>query len=548
MTRHSGDGDAELQTFVQVVRGSFVPAVFVGVALAAAAYFASQLLPPRYEATATLSLTPAGAASGASELTFTAPPTDANAYVIAAESLGAMTQMLVRIGVPVIDPQVIKAASEQLEVSVARGDVSDLLIIKATAADPQGAADMANALASVLVDWDRARAEGILEEVIAGLEARSAAAVGPEGAAVDPAVQAEQESRYQALLAMRGAAASSVHIATPAEPPLEPAEPRPLFAAVVAFVTGTLAIIALNLLRPALTGRFRGGLEAADKMGLPLLGEFRRGSLAEVDSESVRKVAAYAAARIAGAPGGGVIARVVAVASPQRSDAAPAFALGLAVAFADLGKSTLFIDADLRNPLSFGMPVPAGGSLNAALRSGKSPQRPLALKKGITEFHVIPASPESDDATALLATGLPRLLDLVCSRYEVIVLNTTPLLAATDALTFLDRCDDVVLIVDGDVTTREDASTALDVLAASGGRGPAGVVFTSRAVKSRLPRRRGRRSHAKRIALGDWDVDYERSGEAHARVDAHVARGTPAEALGSQRRHRAPTVTKARNA
>lgn len=513
MEGDQGTADLEMQTFLLVLRRNIAFALAVGLLIAGGAYYGSGYLQPQYEAVATVNLAPSRASGNAAGLTFVAPAMDANAYALVIESPNTIAFALDQTGISPSDEAAVQEASSSISTSVLRGEDSNLLTITVVRDDPREAAALANALARYLIQWDRARASEALEAAIIGLQtALTAQQVSGPGELTD-AILAEQNARYLSLLSMRGAVTSTVQVVTPALPPLEPAEPRPLMNAIIAFVTSTICVLAIGVIVPVLSGRLRSARESAELLGLPLLGEFRRARAPRLRAESVRHVAAYAAtylSSVAGEPG-----RLLAVTSPRPSDQASAFSLGLAVAFADQGKRTLFIDTDLRNPVSFGMPTGTGTTpdiLGAALRGAEVPL-PMTLKRGLTELDVISASFEADDATVLLAKGLTRLLSVVALNYDVVVLNTTPVLVAADALSFIGACDGSVMVIDDSVTSRQDAKAAVDLIRRKGGN-PLGIVFAGRHAASprRHSKQRRRRTRAAWVLapegseLKRWDL------------------------------------------
>lgn len=491
-------GDVEMRTFFQLIKRALPYALLAALASAAAVFAASQRMPESFVATATLNLprtSPRALEPGA--LTFVAPPADSQAYLVAAQSLDVLTGALSRMGVDPISNETILDFMESVSVDSVRGDDSSLISISVEAPTAAGAAQAANAVASVLVDWDRSRAAAVLEEAIAASEAGMLAAPSES-------VAAELASRHANLVSLRGAAVSAIQLVTPAEPPLEASAPRPVRYAAIAFIAVLFAALAVALLRPAFAGRYRDEMEAAADLRLPLIGKFTSAKSPKVRAEAIRSAASYAASFVSGAARDQGLGTVFAVASPRPSEAARDFSLGLAVAFADFGKKTLFIDTDLRSPISIDPLVDRGKStppLGVALRDRVSAPRPSIVKKGVTHLHVIPANDEADDSTALLAEGLPRVLRTMADKYEAIVLNTTPLLVAADALGFLDECDGVVMVVDADVVTKEDTLKAIELVGQSGGR-LLGFLYASRTVKwirQRSPQ--AKRSGATPLAL-----------------------------------------------
>lgn len=501
--------DVEMYTFFRLIRRNLLTAVVIGFTLAAATFFGSSYLPAHFEARATLSIAPPQALGGVAEFAFTAPRTDSSAYVIVAESSTAISNMLTRLGVAPIGAETIRDAARRIQVSVAKGDDVDLINVSAMSDDSRLAADMANAMADILIEWDRARAESVLESSISALEAALVEVPASGEDQLADVVRAQQNSRYMTLIAMRGSATSSVDYVTRAAPPLEPSYPRPVLYAVIAFVTALVFVLAGAVIRPVISDRFNSSLEAASELRAQVIGDYQRRRTAGVDSRALRDAAAYSAANLIGTDPTDTAGNVVMVMSPTRSDQGPSFALGLAIAFADLGKRTIFIDGDLRNPVSFmNLTNRSGGSLGEALRRGVGSFRPTILRKGETKLDVIPASIESDDATVLLARGMPGLIASIAARYEFIVINTTPLLVAADALSFIVNADDIILLLDAEAVSRKDSILAAQLIRNKTDE-EFSIVYTSRSRRS-WPTPRSRNAKPARASLSEWDVDVGR--------------------------------------
>jgi tyrosine-protein kinase Etk/Wzc len=127
--------------------------------------------------------------------------------------------------------------------------------------------------------------------------------------------------------------------------------------------------------------------------------------------------------------------RVIVIAGPGARVGRTFVAANLAAVLAAAGKQVLLVDADLR-----------AGRLHRVLASEPAPGLAEFLAGGLdTEAVVraqvlplvdlIPAGAPPPDPGALLAQDrLPALLEALAPRYDYVVLDTSPLLAAADAL------------------------------------------------------------------------------------------------------------------
>jgi len=128
-------------------------------------------------------------------------------------------------------------------------------------------------------------------------------------------------------------------------------------------------------------------------------------------------------------------ANCLAVVSPGVREGRSQVVAELAIAFAQLGRSTLLIDADLRNPtqhMLFGTDPQWG--LAQALSTGESPH--LIAVEGLPFLTVLPSGPRTESPLELISGGrLERLIQQSRRDYAFIVIDTPPVSQYSDALT-----------------------------------------------------------------------------------------------------------------
>lgn len=180
--------------------------------------------------------------------------------------------------------------------------------------------------------------------------------------------------------------------------------------------------------------------------------------------------------------------RTLLVTSSLANEGKTTLAVALARSFAISGKRTLLIDCDLRNPsvnlLLGGGAQPIGADLVAVLeRRAYSIDAIQKDQKSGLEF--IGGSRSAVVPHDLISSGAMRQLIDHCRRhYDVVIIDSPPITAVSDALT-LSRCvDATMLVVRWGVTPKEIAKTSLNKLFAHNAR-LCGVVL------SRVDMRRG---------------------------------------------------------
>jgi receptor protein-tyrosine kinase len=124
----------------------------------------------------------------------------------------------------------------------------------------------------------------------------------------------------------------------------------------------------------------------------------------------------------------------LAITSAQSKEGRSVLAANLAVAFSQLGKRTLLIDADLRAPRQhalFGLPNSMGLS---ALLSGRAGMAAIAPLPGLLGLSVLTSGTAPPNPAELLARpAFPQLLDELGKSYDVVLIDTPPALESIDA-------------------------------------------------------------------------------------------------------------------
>lgn len=146
----------------------------------------------------------------------------------------------------------------------------------------------------------------------------------------------------------------------------------------------------------------------------------------------------------------------------------------LAAAFADGGRTTLLIDADLaasgrHRLLRPGNASPSG--LSEWLRGERFDQVIPAYPSGLAGMQVLPAGrPGSGGDDPFAGDRLPTLFDAVRRDFERTVVIAAPLGKTADALFFAPHVDGVLLVVAPGRTHAPVASRAREALLATGAR------------------------------------------------------------------------------
>ncbi|MFN0199023.1 MAG: GumC family protein [Planctomycetaceae bacterium] len=159
----------------------------------------------------------------------------------------------------------------------------------------------------------------------------------------------------------------------------------------------------------------------------------------------------------------------VAITSSEPGDGKTTVLANLAVAYAQSGKRTLLIDADMRRPgLSTLLDLRGAQGLSRILHD----ERPIheaaienLIETAANGLHVIPSGPRPPNPAELLAsTRFADLLEWADSRYDQVLIDAPPVLAVTDPAIIGRVVDGMVLVVRPDKNHRRTVVRAVETL------------------------------------------------------------------------------------
>jgi tyrosine-protein kinase Etk/Wzc len=273
---------------------------------------------------------------------------------------------------------------------------------------------------------------------------------------------------YQTEIA-ESSATGDVHIVDPATEPLWPDPSRHQLNLIISLLTGLilggLAAAAID----SLDQRIRGARDARTALGLNVLGTIPRiNGKAARSATALMAREAFRSVRTNLDFSGLRFPLVIAVTSPAPGDGKSTISANLALAFADQGTRVLLIDADLRRSRLHRFvgidPVPGlsdvvdnTATLSAAVR------RRSTNGKGL--LAVLPSgSPTRDPSRLFTDSRFPTILQRLRSEYDVIVIDTPPLLAVLDSLPVARVADTTVLVARANRTHAGALIDAVDQL------------------------------------------------------------------------------------
>ncbi|MBW8035470.1 MAG: polysaccharide biosynthesis tyrosine autokinase [Planctomycetes bacterium] len=182
-------------------------------------------------------------------------------------------------------------------------------------------------------------------------------------------------------------------------------------------------------------------------------------------------------------------AKIIVVSSPGSGDGKTTFAVNLATSFAQSGKKTLLIDGDLRKPdiaRTLNLPRHLRGLQN--LLAGTDPKKAIH-RVALSGLHVLTAD-RSNTSDALDVLGQAKTVEMIkdiAKEYDRVIVDTSPVLAFTDALLWARLADGVILTSIVDHTSRSELKETIARLQQVGAKVIGTVVHNVQTAQSYNP-------------------------------------------------------------
>jgi tyrosine-protein kinase len=160
------------------------------------------------------------------------------------------------------------------------------------------------------------------------------------------------------------------------------------------------------------------------------------------------------------------------VVSPLKGEGRTTVAAGLAMAFAGAGRRVVLVDADMRSGrLASRLGVPAGPGLGDFLTRAHSEPALQEVEWADGDLALLRAGSGSADPAELLGSKrMQALLDGFAAAGDLVVIDTPPLLAASDALPLMRRASAVLGVARLNETPRTAVSRMTRMVAPVGDR------------------------------------------------------------------------------
>ena len=289
--------------------------------------------------------------------------------------------------------------------------------------------------------------------------------------------------RFRELNAAAGITANNILIIDRAEVPTAPIWPRPLINAFLGAVIGFGLAAAIAFARERLDDSIRSSEDVERKLGLPVLGITPRPTNAEAETEmldphSPMSESIYALRTALELSTRDGMPQTLLVTSTRPAEGKSTTSEALAREFAQSGRRTVLVDADMRRPSvhhNFHLDNKAGFSTLLT-----SPVLvPEALKPtDVENLSVIPSGPIPPSPPRLLsAETLDRVFNQLRERFDVIVIDAPPVLGLADAPQLASAAGGVLYVVEAHAGSQGQAKASIRRLLGAG-TNILGVVLT----------------------------------------------------------------------
>jgi succinoglycan biosynthesis transport protein ExoP len=273
--------------------------------------------------------------------------------------------------------------------------------------------------------------------------------------------------RFNELNASAGIAASNVSIIDRADVPLSPSSPNLMKNLLIALIAGFGAAAVSLFLKDQFDDAIRVPEDIEHKLRLALLGVIPRSKGTRPDDEladpktpisegynSLRGALLYST------PEG--LPQIMLVTSAQPSEGKTTTSYAIAAGFARMGRKVILVDADLRRP-SVHRRIGSDNSVGlTTLLTSHEPLSAAVRPSPFANLSMMTSGPVPPSPTELLtSTRMEHVLQELAREFEVVVIDSPPILGLADSPVLSALADGVVFVVESDRSRRGALKMAL---------------------------------------------------------------------------------------
>lgn len=276
--------------------------------------------------------------------------------------------------------------------------------------------------------------------------------------------------RYKELNAAAGISASNIAIIDPAIAPIRPSSPNLLRNLLFALVFGLGSAGAFIYLRTLFDDSVKVPEDIEGKLQLPLLGVIPLAKDIDLDAamedpkspisegyNSLRSALLYSTP--AGLP------KTLLVTSSQPSEGKSTTSLAIARGIARLGRSVVLLDVDLRRP-ALHRAIPMLNAENnfgvSSILTSQCTLDEVIRDTDVDQLKVITSGPIPPSPTELLSSSqMLQLIEQLSARFDLVLLDSPPVLGLADSPLMSALVDGVVIVVQSDRSRRGSLKASL---------------------------------------------------------------------------------------
>lgn len=289
------------------------------------------------------------------------------------------------------------------------------------------------------------------------------------------------QSTYASLgLSLQRGAPNSLSVIERAQLPYAPVGPRTSYNVMLAMAIGLALSVSAAFLLDYIDDTLKSSDDVRHALGLAAIGNIAR--IEGKDYPSRLVVVNYPRSPVAESyrmlrtnlqhSAGDRVLRTLMITSSSPLEGKSVTAANLASAIAQSGLRAILIDADMRRPTQhqiFQLENKVG--LSTVLQRGDISVADILQAVSVPNLSVVSSGPMPDSPSELLSSKrMGDLIELLEQYADILIFDTPPVMAVSDAAILASRLDGILLVIDANRTRRGAAQRSKEALLAVGGR------------------------------------------------------------------------------
>jgi succinoglycan biosynthesis transport protein ExoP len=293
----------------------------------------------------------------------------------------------------------------------------------------------------------------------------------------------QQRQSYAQVLQSLSSSSNLLSVISPAAASPDPVAPRPLLNALLAVLLGLGVGVGLAYVRATLEDRVGTPEEVEAVAGMSTLGSIVR-MHTDNSMDPVYRVATLLYPRSVAAENFRTLRtnlefaaldrplRTLLITSSTPGEGKTVVAVNLAVAFAQTGKRTVLVDADLRRPDVHNLlRLSNEQGLSSVLRTTSESPSAMLQATEQPDLHVLTTGPLPPNPAELIGSQRMRnLIDRLVNDTDIVIFDSPPLNSVADAAILASKADGTLFVIDTRRTPTAAVRMASEALSRSGAR------------------------------------------------------------------------------